>query len=230
MTDLDIDTGTLQSFDPATYTANVQPDGSLVTFLRGIPVSRHLLTGLLMPNAKVQLLSLDINNPQDTWVIGVQASGSPLGITPNTVACRVFRSSNQSIPNNAQTAISFDTLDIDTGGGAGGQPAMWVVGDPTHITLRIPGLYSAFANVEFDTNANGERTIGILNTAPNKFIGIGELPPVNGDSTNIFAVTGPFQVTVQTSLQLFVYQNSGGALNVDTSRDYTPFMSVHQVV
>ena len=216
------DSGTLQAFYLATYTADVTLDGSFTTVLHNAPVSRHLSAGLLTAGARVAVLALDVNNPGDCWIVGVLAPSS----SPNTVACRVFRSSAQSVPNASQQPIAFDTRDWEF---SNHSPAMWVAGDPTHLTLYNPGLYLAFANVEFAANNTGERTAAIINTTPNQLIGVTELPAVQGDSTDVIVASGPFLVTAQTSLQLLVYQTSGAALNVNSTRDYTPYLSVCQI-
>ena len=46
----------------------------------------------------------------------------------------VYRSTNQSIPNNVQTTIVWDVMEYDTDG-------MWNPATPTRLTGRAPGVY-----------------------------------------------------------------------------------------
>jgi hypothetical protein len=213
-------TGTLYNFDASSWTCSVQPDGALTTFLKGVPVSRQLMPSLLPNGARVSLLLFDENNPADGMVVGVT--------TPNLrlPSCRVYRSSAQSIPSGVQTAISFSGIRHDTMSGIN---PMWAVGDPTHVILRTPGIYIATAGVEFAANNSGERTVGILETASNQFIAIEERNAVAGDSTDITCSSGPFYVAAASSFRVFVFQNSGLALNVNPSPAYSPEFSVAMI-
>jgi hypothetical protein len=212
--------GTLYNFDPADYTCSVQPDGALSTFLSGVPVSRQIMPSLLPDGAQVSLLLFDDNNPIDGMVVGVT--------TPNLrlPSCRVYRGSAQSIPSGSQTLLSFTTARHDT---MSGIKPMWTLSDPTRVALRTPGIYIATACVEFDANAAGERTVAIFDTASNQFVAIEERGAVSGDSTDITCTSGPFYVPAPSSFQLYVFQDSGAALDVNATPAYTPEFSVAMI-
>ncbi|MFI5267816.1 MAG: hypothetical protein ACHQ7M_10610, partial [Chloroflexota bacterium] len=141
-------------------------------------------------------------------------------------SCRVYRTSAQSIPNNSQTVLSFTTARHDTMSAIN---PMWTVGDPTHVMVRTPGIYIVTALVEFAANGTGERTVAIFDTASNQFFAIDERVAVSGDSTDITCSSGPFYVPAASSFQVYVFQNSGGALNVDASPAYTPELAVAMI-
>jgi len=212
--------GTLYGFDAASYTCSVQPDGALTTFLKGVPVSRQIMPSLLADGARVSVLVFDEHNGQDAMVVGVTSANQ------RAPSCRVYAGAPQSIPNGAQTAIIFSSVRHDTM--AGIEP-MWTASDPTKVVLRTPGLYVATACVEFEANNSGERTAGIFDTASNQFIAIEEVAAVQGDSTDITCSSGPFLVTAPSSFQLFVFQNSGVALNVNASPAYSPELAVAMI-
>ncbi len=215
-----VTTGTLYHFDPAAYTGSVQPDGALSTFLKGVPVSRQIMPSLLGDGARVSLLLFDDNNPADSMVVGVT---SPNLRVPS---CRVYRASPQSIPNGAQTALSFSAVRHDS---LAPTAPMWTLADPTHVIVRGPGLYVATACVEFDANAAGERTVAIFDTASSQFFAVEERGAVSGDTTDVTCGTGPFYLPAATSLQVLVFQTSGGALNVNAAPAYSPEFSVAMI-
>jgi len=210
-------TGTAYNFDAGSYTCSVQPDGALSTFLKAVPVSKHLSPSLLPHGARVSLLLFDDNNPADTMVVGVT--------TPNLrmPSCRVYAAAAQSIPSAVQTALAFSAVRHDT---MGAIDPMWTAADPTHVIVRTPGVYIAAACVEFAANATGQRVVGLHDTLSNQFIAMDERQAVNGDTTDVTCSSGPFYVPAASSFQVLVYQNSGAALNVNASAAYSPEFSV----
>lgn len=212
--------GAVYGFSAASYTCSVQPDGALTTFLKDVPVSRQIMPPLLQDGTRVSLLVFDENNPTDAMVVGVTSAN------PRVPSCRVYRSAAQSIATGVQTAVSFTTARHDT---MSAVSPMWSASDPTHVLLATPGIYVATACVEFAANAAGERGVAIFDTASNQFIAVVEVPPVNGDTTDISCSSGPFYVPAASSFQVFVFQTSGGALNLDASPAYTPEFSVAMI-
>lgn len=134
-------------------------------------------------------------------------AASPQDYPFGTVAIRVERISNQSIPNNTWTALSFDTIITEE------KPAttsQWSSGDPTKLICRLPGYYLINAHVRFAANATGVRGINLMK---------------NGVSLTaiIIAAFSGQDPTIQCSaivkldtgdyIEAKAYQNSGGALN-----------------
>lgn len=209
--------GVLYAFDVSAYTCSVQPDGALTTFLKDVPVSKHLAPSLLPDGARVSLLLFDDNNPLDGMVVGVTTS------QPRTPSCRVYRSTPQSIPTGAQTLLSFSAARHDTM--ASIQP-MWTASDPSRVTLAAPGVYIAAACVEFAANASGVRVAALFDTLSNQFIAVEERNAVNGDTTDITCASGPFYAPSASSFQVFVYQSSGAPLDVNADAAHTAELAV----
>lgn len=61
----------LKSFHSVTYTAAVQLQGSLSTWLSGVPVSRGIPSGEMIVGRTVVVLLLDETNPGDAVIISV---------------------------------------------------------------------------------------------------------------------------------------------------------------
>ncbi len=61
----------LRTFDAGSYTATVQPDGSLATYLAAIPVSRAIPAGELVTGRIVAIVLFDAGNPDDSLVVAV---------------------------------------------------------------------------------------------------------------------------------------------------------------
>ena len=217
MPNTDVLIGTLYSFSDASYTASVQPDGALTTFLKNVPVSRQLMPSLLQDGTRVAVVMFDENNQADAMVVGITSTAF------RSPSCRVYRNAVQSIPNATPTAVSFTSVRHDT---LAPKTPMWATGDPTHVILAHPGVYIVTACIEFDVNAAGLRAAAILDTLSNQFIALTEIPAVTGDTTDFTCSSGPFEVPAASSLQLQVIQTSGGALNLNASPAFSPELSV----
>jgi hypothetical protein len=132
---------------------------------------------------------------------------TPQGYPFSTVAIRVERSTNQAIPNNTWTALSFDTIITEE------KPAttsQWSSGSPTRLICRLPGYYLVNAHVRFAANATGARGInlmkngaGITATMIAAFSG---QDPIIQCSTIVKLDTGDY-------VESMCYQNSGAALD-----------------
>ena len=63
--------GTLKTFDSGTYKATVQVDGSIATFLTGVPVSRAIPSAEMLTGRTVAVVFFAPDNPDDAMVVGV---------------------------------------------------------------------------------------------------------------------------------------------------------------
>lgn len=132
---------------------------------------------------------------------------TPQGYPFGTVAIRVERSTNQSIPDNTWTALSFDTIITEEKPATTGQ---WSSGSPTQLICRLPGCYLVNAHVRFAANATGARGINLMKNG------------VGLTSTIIAAFSGQ-DPTIQSStivkldtgdyIEAKAFQNSGAALD-----------------
>jgi hypothetical protein len=126
----------------------------------------------------------------------------------STVAIRVERSTNQSIPNATWTALSFDAIITEE------KPAttsQWSSGSPTRLICRLPGYYLVNAHVRFAANATGARGINLMKNGVGVTATIiaafSEQDPTIQSSTIVKLDTGDY-------IEAKAYQNSGAALDV----------------
>ena len=71
-------------------------------------------------------------------------------------ACRIRRTTDQSVLDNTDTTISFDTEDFDQGNMAD------LVAQPTRITIATAGIYMVGGNYAFSGNLTGDRVGKLL--------------------------------------------------------------------
>jgi len=132
--------------------------------------------------------------------------------------CRIYHSANQTVPNNTNTVLTYDSEHYDNGGLH--NPAA----NPTRITFQKPGIYLATAAVRWEQNATGRRIL-FLRLNGSDFFGLSSIPAVSGDYTyEITAFTRDFDAG--DYIESLVHQDSGGDLTVDTVANMSPEFTV----
>lgn len=133
--------------------------------------------------------------------------------------CRVSRVASLSVNNAADTDITFDTEDIDTDG--------MFTASSTTITVQTAGIYLCTANVQWAANNTGIRLLYITrNAAANTYAGVqacSMVAPGTASFNGLQSCSVVVSCSVNDTIKMLVYQNSGGALSVSTeaSFDYT---------
>ena len=121
-----------------------------------------------------------------------------------TNSCCLLTNATMSIPNNAGTAITFDTETRDLDGLHDGV-------NTDRITIKVAGVYVVTGGAYYDQAAGGGRRSLVIYKGATAY---------NGQSH--FDITGAGYIStadeivcaVGDILRLYVYQTSGGALNV----------------
>jgi len=135
---------------------------------------------------------------------------------------RVYRSTNQSIPNGAWTTITFDTTRYDRG-----PAAHWNINNPTRLTCQVAGVYDIVAAISFGGAVGGnQRACGILLNG-GAYAGIGGMTaftPTNG--INYSTISAQLYLNIGDYVELQVYQDSGAALAINASPQYSPEFSM----
>lgn len=148
----------------------------------------------LVTDPKVQLNFDDINL---RFPLGVEF----LKQVPCAKVTKV--AADQAIPNSAATVVTFDTSEYDT-------DTMFDDATDSFI-IKSPGRYDVKAGVSFATNALGVRDVEIrLNGSD---IAVTQVDPAALNNTELCA-SADFTGAIGDVLQVVVFQNSGGALNV----------------
>lgn len=98
--------------------------------------------------------------------------------------------------------------------------AMWAAGTANHLIVKTAGVYIAWSQVHLAAGGGSLRGAHILlnGTAIGNTVGVGTRDPLNfGDGNQFVAETPPMSLAVNATVYLSVFQNSGGALNLDNA-------------
>lgn len=149
----------------------------------------------------------------DPWNIVKQDLVVPmLASNIGNLGTRVRLSGNQSVPDATATSLSWATEDSDTDG-------MWVIGSPTIFTVpHGVQRVRVSASLQWAANATGIRQVSVLKNGAGGYAGQSTvLAPNAGASFGncMFCATDVLAVAEGDTLEVSVYQNSGGALNVN---------------
>ncbi len=153
---------------------------------------------------------------------GIPGPPGPPGAGTSVDAVRVIRTTNQSISNNAVTAISFDTETYDLGRG------LWVVGSPTRITAVVAGVYTFTGCIRYDANATGLRSALLRANGATLFGAQSESNPSGTNDTAVI-VSADFLLAAGEYVELCAFQNSGISLNSQAQASYENFITAHLV-
>ncbi|MBA7529778.1 hypothetical protein ES705_21977 [subsurface metagenome] len=139
-----------------------------------------------------------------------------------TEGARVQRTSNQSIPDNGISRISFDTENYDNDN-------MWEgVTNPDRMTIQTAGIYLFTGQVHWAAHAAGFRAL-LIQLMPAGYIA--QVRTGVDPTTNEWRgpITTTWQCDVGDTLGLHVYQNSGGNLNVLYHANQSPVLSANRI-
>jgi hypothetical protein len=138
------------------------------------------------------------------------------------LACRIYRSTNQSILNATNTLISFDSIRGPT------VNRMWSAADPEIIYIREAGWYIYALAVAFAINATGRRLISFNSlTEPSGDFAFYEIPVTYNTAANLeLSLSGVMWFPKGAKLRAIVFQNSGGALNLVALPQHAPELSM----
>lgn len=170
--------------------------------------SSGIVTLYLQGDAEIRDLSLDGSIKKST-----------------AIACRAYRNTTQSINSGAWTAIQLNAEYFDDV--PSGTTEMHSNStNNTRITCRVDGTYQIVGNVQWDSDATGDRMSGIrLNGST--FVGLNTTRARVSGSTNV-NVSTTIKMTAGDYVELMAYQDRGSALNTihDASHQHATVMSV----
>ncbi|TCO57115.1 hypothetical protein [Actinocrispum wychmicini] len=119
--------------------------------------------------------------------------------------------SGQSVPNVTHTILNFQAAIINTDN-------MWTVAVPNQVTIQHAGIYWCFGQIRWPVSAANLIQSDILvngTSIPANIAVTSTLPAVNG-SAGGHHVAWMANLAVGATLFLDGYQNSGGAVTLDT--------------
>lgn len=132
-------------------------------------------------------------------------------------AANVTNSAAISIPNATATLLTFDTERRDDGG------LHSTSSNTGRLTAPVNGWYSLDANVEFASNPTGFRTITFRKngSAVSDVIWAAQANAV-ATSDTILQLSREAYLLAGDYVAVYTYQDSGGALNIKKSGQYSP--------
>jgi hypothetical protein len=150
-------------------------------------------------------------------------NGAPIsGGGGSAVAARVRRTSNQSINDSADTIVVWESETYDEGG-------VWTAGTPNRFTIAEAGKYHMTAGITFAANATGRRDVWFIrNGTTGTLYARARLSNPSGGTQNHVQASVDMNLSVSDYVQVYVYQDSGGALDVVGS-DHNTFFAIHKV-
>jgi hypothetical protein len=136
-------------------------------------------------------------------------------------AARVYSVASISVSSNNSLALPFDNERYDTDN-------IHDTGtNPSRLTCQSPGKYLIIGQAAFESNTTSYRRLKVrLNGAT--IIAQETVAPVNGAATEMTVAT-IYELAANDYVELLAYQNSGGALAINTLLNYTPEFSMIRI-
>lgn len=128
---------------------------------------------------------------------------------PKDVSARVTKSAVESISNGTETALAFDQEDFDTHAQHDNST------NNERLTCKIAGKYLITASAQFAANGTGQRFAWIRHGGSTKLAGTGQ--DAGASEQTRLSVSTIYELAVGEYVEVTVWQNSGGALNIQTN-------------
>lgn len=137
------------------------------------------------------------------------------------LGARVFRSTNAGIGTGAITALSFNSTRYDTDG-------MFTTANATRLTVKTAGKYAVGGTVEF-VNAAGAIRILDVRLNGTTILARQTVTPLGGGFVTEMTVATIYDLVVGDFLELTVFQDSGGPININSVGNYSPEFWCHRL-
>jgi len=143
------------------------------------------------------------------------ASNSTLALA-NAFSCRVYNDAAQSVDNDSSKALAFNSERFDNG------TLHDTVTNNSRITFAYGGVYYYGGNVNWGTTGGtGFRQITIrLNGSTTITQAALDGDALDGNPRQI--INGLWEFDADDYIELLAYQNSGGAININSNDNFSP--------
>lgn len=138
-----------------------------------------------------------------------------------TEGARVRHNANQAIPHNVWTILAFNQERYDT------DTIHDNVVNNSRLTCKTPGVYVITFVFSWVANATGWRLAYFYLNA-STYIAIVAWDAVATDQTRM-SMTTIYKLALNDFVEAGVYQNSGGALNVNSNTFYSPAFAMQRI-
>jgi hypothetical protein len=146
-------------------------------------------------------------NVRANRMIGCQVVGASVAPTGGYIGdywCRLTRGSDHSVSNNTATLLPWDAEADD--------PYDLHAPNSTAVVVRESGLYDIRCQIEFASAASGFRLVTLVLSGSGT--GIRDITIGSSVTTATASISTLQPLAKDTSIEIEVYQNSGGSLNV----------------
>ena len=168
-----------------------------------------------------------------TFVVGDVLTASDMNtyVSDNTdflntpPSARVYNNADIEIANETTTALTFNTERWDN------NTIHSTSSNTGRLTCRTAGLYYIYGHVSFasstdtisstDTDTRA-RSCAIRLNGTTSLASVGTSPIASGTLQTSYSVSTTYSLAVDNYLELVVYQNSGGALDIVYGANYSP--------
>lgn len=122
-------------------------------------------------------------------------------------SCQLTHTANQSVNSGSFTIMTFDTETWDNGN-------FHAAGAPTKLVAPFAGKYRVRSQIHIASNATNDRTLSIIRSTGSVAIGqVSDGGTPNGQPTRMEASCTVILAALE-EIEMGLYQQSGGALNV----------------
>lgn len=176
------------------------------------------VVGLTFPSqASGHILQLRTTDGDPVW--GPPTANSAVASLTTTAKARASRGSNQSISDVTITKVALDTEQYDPG-------SNFDAVTNNRFVAPVTGYYVVTGQVTMQTTGSGKRVIAYIYKNGSAYA---EAPTSTGVSTNNGSnISDIIPLNATDYLELFVYQDSGGAINVKGTAAET-YMAAHLI-
>lgn len=135
----------------------------------------------------------------------------------------VYNSGNISIPHNTWTLLTFDTELWDT------DTIHSTVSNTSRLTCKTAGKYRIIGYFTFAPSAGGARRGGLIYYNGTTIVGYDEKFGGNAALYPSLLPTTELELAVDDYVDLYAFQDSGGALVVGANASYSPYFMMERV-
>jgi len=150
---------------------------------------------------------------------GALKTSAPEKVQPNA---RAFHNVAQSIPNATNTVVALNSERWDSGGVHDN------VTNNSRLTATEAGVYVITGAIQFAPNATGFRGV-LLRVNGSTFIASNEMLVIDGVNNMEINTQSIWRFNVNEYVEMLVVQNSGGALNLNSTSSFTPEFAMVRV-
>jgi hypothetical protein len=158
-----------------------------------------------MPRTVPTVSAQSPNNPITSALWNTQVEALANWSTRPVIFCYWQNTTAQSLPNNAATALAFDTPAADS-------ESCWSSATPSRFNCQVAGWYSISGSAVFAANATGARTAQIAVNGAAVPYGLGQAAAAASVRTAVSA-EAIYHLNVGDYVEVWATQSSGAALN-----------------